>query len=197
MADRMPQALRADARENRDRVLDAARGLFAEHGLGVTMRDIARHAEVGPATLYRRFPTRHALVDAAFEDEMRTCRAIVEAGASDADPSRGLRHVLESTAVLHAGNRGYVDAMASTRRESESFAQHRRELRRMLAELVSRARAVGGVRDDLVLDDVLLLLAAARSVPGRSRAHREAAARRFGRLAADMLTGPSAPANVD
>ena len=66
----LTQMLRADAQENRDRILAAARALFAERGLDVGMREIARRAGVGPATLYRRFPTKQALIDEAFAVEL-------------------------------------------------------------------------------------------------------------------------------
>jgi AcrR family transcriptional regulator len=55
-------ALRAEARDNRERILEVARAVFAADGLNVPMREIARRAEVGPATLYRRFPAKEALV---------------------------------------------------------------------------------------------------------------------------------------
>ncbi|MCZ9342279.1 TetR/AcrR family transcriptional regulator, partial [Streptomyces sp. TRM76130] len=61
MTDRLPHTLRADALDNRDRILDAARALFATRGLDVPMREVARHARVAPATLYRRFPTKRDL----------------------------------------------------------------------------------------------------------------------------------------
>ena len=54
--------LRADARRNRERVLAAARAVFAEHGIDAPMATVARRAGVGVATLYRHFPTRDALV---------------------------------------------------------------------------------------------------------------------------------------
>ena len=60
--------LRADAARNRARVLDAARTAFAEAGLDVGVEEIARRAGVGKGTLYRRFPTKEALVRAIFED---------------------------------------------------------------------------------------------------------------------------------
>ncbi|MGP2440816.1 helix-turn-helix domain-containing protein [Streptomyces sp. JW3] len=66
MTDPLPHSLRSAARDNRDRVLDAARALFASRGLDVPMREVARHAGVGPATLYRRFPTKRDLATAAF-----------------------------------------------------------------------------------------------------------------------------------
>ena len=61
MTEQLPQKLRSDAEDNRDRILESARVLFAREGLTVPMRAIARHAGVGPATLYRRFPTKQLL----------------------------------------------------------------------------------------------------------------------------------------
>jgi DNA-binding transcriptional regulator YbjK len=58
--------LRADARRNRDRIIEAAREVFAEHGLDASMNEVARHAEVGVATLFRRFPNREQLIAATF-----------------------------------------------------------------------------------------------------------------------------------
>src|SRR5690349_1268544 len=78
VSDRLPHMLRADALDNRERILDAARALFAAEGLDVPMGEIARRAGVGPATLYRRFPTKQTLIAEAFADEMRACHAIVD-----------------------------------------------------------------------------------------------------------------------
>src|SRR5215216_2919656 len=63
-----PRALRADAERNRRRVLDAARRVFAEHGLGVGVDAVAKAAGVGVGTLYRRFPTKQDLLAAVVED---------------------------------------------------------------------------------------------------------------------------------
>src|ERR1700729_80765 len=75
VTDRLPHTLRSDARDNRELILDAARALFAAEGLNVPMREIARRAGVGPATLYRRFPTKEMLVTEAFADQMLACHA--------------------------------------------------------------------------------------------------------------------------
>ena len=115
----MPHLLRVDARENRVRVLAAARELFAESGLEVTMRQIARRAGVGPATLYRRFPTKQDLVFEAFENELAECGSIVHDGAADPDPWRGFCDVLERTLLLHARDGLRVaDTKANTRTRS-------------------------------------------------------------------------------
>src|SRR5450432_2236200 len=60
------RALRADARRNRDTLLECAGQAFAEHGTAASLEDVARRAGVGIGTLYRHFPTRDALVEAAY-----------------------------------------------------------------------------------------------------------------------------------
>ena len=62
--------MRADARRNRDRLIAAARDLFAEAGADVSLDAVARRAGVGAGTLYRHFPTRDALVEAAYRSEV-------------------------------------------------------------------------------------------------------------------------------
>ncbi|MGX1032686.1 AcrR family transcriptional regulator [Streptomyces ambofaciens] len=86
MTDHLPHTLRSDAEDNRERILDAARALFAAQGLRVPMREVARRAGVGPATLYRRFPAKQELITEACKDQLRACRAIVDEGLAHPDP---------------------------------------------------------------------------------------------------------------
>ncbi|WP_228508168.1 TetR/AcrR family transcriptional regulator [Curtobacterium sp. VKM Ac-2865] len=183
----LPQNLRSDARENRDRVLAAARELFAEHGLDVGMREVARRAGVGPATLYRRFPTRQALVDEAFAVELGVCRAIVLDGVADPDPWSGFVSVVERLTVMNAANRGFVDAFMATDRPGTAIAEHRRSLLAHLAHLAQRARAQGRLRQDFVIQDLVLVLLAGRALATIDAADRDAAARRFAVLAVDAF----------
>jgi AcrR family transcriptional regulator len=181
--------LRADAQENRDRVLAAARALFAEVGLDVGMREVARRAGVGPATLYRRFPTRQDLVDAAFAVELDTCSAIVEEGCADIDAWRGFTTAVERLLVHAVQNRGFVDAFTATAPVPATFAAHRRRLLGMLEGLARRAQHEGRLRPDFVVGDLVIVLLAGRGLatgPGR-----EAAARRFAALAIDAFRAPS------
>ncbi|MFC4944605.1 TetR/AcrR family transcriptional regulator [Pseudonocardia sp. GCM10023141] len=184
----MPQKLRADAQDNRDRVIEAARALFSERGIGVvTMREIARRAEVGPATLYRRFPTKQLLVDDAFADELRRCRGIVDDGCADPDPWRGFCSVIERITVLNSHNQGFVDAFMAASPEVDTFAAHRAALLRMLVELAGRAQAAGGLRRDFVIDDLILVLLTGRGLAAAPPSVRAAAARRFAALAIDAF----------
>lgn len=187
MTEKMPQMLRSDAQENRDRVLEAARELFAESGLDVTMREIARRAGVGPATLYRRFPTKRQLVVEAFMDELRACRAIVQEGIADPDPWRGLCSVIERITVLNAQNQGFTDAYMSTIPHEADFTAHRSEMLRAIAALVRRAKAAGALRADFEIDDIVLILMAGRGLATAPAASRTLAAHRFAALTIDAL----------
>ncbi len=70
--------LRADARRNRDALLNAARQVFAEEGLSAPLDRIAKLADVGRATLYRRFPTREDLIQAIFQDNLDALQAVAD-----------------------------------------------------------------------------------------------------------------------
>src|SRR3954449_7210470 len=74
--------LRADAERNRQRLIDAAREVFAERGLDATLDDIADHAGVGVGTAYRRFPSKDDLIDALFEQELAGIVELAEAAAA-------------------------------------------------------------------------------------------------------------------
>jgi AcrR family transcriptional regulator len=193
MSAELSRKLRIDAQENRDRVLTAARELFAERGLDVGMREVARRAAVGPATLYRRFPTRQALVDEAFAVELDRCRQIVLDGAGDPDPWRGFVSVVERLTVLNAENRGFVDAFMATDRPGTAIAEHRRSLLAQLAHLAQRARNQGRLRADFVIEDLVLVLLAGRALATIETADRDAAARRFAMLAVDAFRRGPAP----
>jgi AcrR family transcriptional regulator len=183
MADRLPQLLRADAEDNRKRVLDAARALLAEQGLDVPMREIARRAGVGPATLYRRFPTKQSLVAEAFTDELHACQSIVAEGCSDPDAWRGFCSVLVRIGELNARNHGFVDAFLSTYPSTADFTRHRLAMLHALAGLARRAKDAGELRPDFELDDLMLILMAGRGLSGVTEKSRVAAARRFAAIA--------------
>jgi AcrR family transcriptional regulator len=195
----MPQALRSDAKENRDRVLAAARELFGTDGLDVTMRQIARHAGVGPATLYRRFPTKADLVRAAFVNELDACRSIVVDALADTDPWRGFCHIIEQVLVLNARNQGFTDAFLSAYPDAVDFRAQREDAVRAIVAVARRAIDAGALRSDFVLDDFLIVLLAARGLSRTTEAERARAARRYAALVIDGLRasdrhGPLPPA---
>ncbi|WP_239165085.1 TetR/AcrR family transcriptional regulator [Actinoplanes palleronii] len=189
-----PDTLRSDARDNRERILAVARTAFGADGLGVPMREIARRAEVGPATLYRRFPTKEALVIEAFAEQMALCTSIVEDGLSDPDPWHGFCTVVERVCELHAGNQGFTAAFMAAFPHAIDFTTTREQTLRAVGELARRAKAAGHLRSDFVISDLLLVLQANSGVRAESPADALLAARRFAALQIQgFRASPGAP----
>ncbi|MCX5414277.1 TetR/AcrR family transcriptional regulator [Streptomyces sp. NBC_00059] len=182
MTEHVPHILRSDAQDNRERILDAARALFSADGLDVPMREIARRAEVGPATLYRHFPTKETLVAEAFADQLNACRAIVDEGCADPDPWRGLRLVIERICELHARDRGFTEAFLSAFPGVTDVAAGREYTVRAVAGLAQRAKEAGHLRSDFVLDDLILVLMANKGIRAASTDTQVMASRRFAGL---------------
>ena len=183
MTSRLPHRLRSDARDNRNLILDAARALFAAEGLNVPMREVARRAGVGPATLYRRFPTKQALVAEAFAEQMRACHSIVDEGLADPDPWHGFCLVIEKICALHARDRGFTAAFMSAYPDALDFAADREYALRSVARLARRAQDAGRLRPDFVVDDLILVLMANSGIRASTPAAAVAAAKRFAALA--------------
>ena len=146
---RLPHNLRSDALDNRERILDAARAVFAAEGLNVPVREIARRAGVGPATLYRHFPTKQMLATEAFTDQLCACRAIVDEGLGDPDPWHGFCLVIEKICELHARNRGFAAAFRSAFPGAMDVTAGREYAVNSVAELARRARDAGHLRPEL------------------------------------------------
>ncbi|WP_102960461.1 TetR/AcrR family transcriptional regulator [Mangrovicella endophytica] len=91
--------LRADAERNRQRILVAAEELFLERGAGVSLEEVAKRAKVGIGTLYRRFPSREALLAATSNERFVSVAETSRARDAYADPADALRGFLEELAV--------------------------------------------------------------------------------------------------
>lgn len=183
VTDRLPRTLRSDALDNRERILAAARAVFAAEGLNVPMRQIARRAGVGPATLYRHFPTKEMLVTEAFTEQMYACRVIVDEGLADPDPWHGFCLVIEKMCELHARDRGFTAAFMSAFPNAIDFDARREYALNAVAEIARRAKDAGRLRPDFVLDDLVLVLMANSGIHATSLAAQVAASRRFAALA--------------
>jgi AcrR family transcriptional regulator len=153
-------ALRADARRNRDRIVDAARRVFAEQGLDASMNEVARRAGVGVATLFRRFPTRDELVAAAFADRMSAYTALVEVALDDPDPCHGFCEFVQRVCSMQAGDRGFTDLMTQSFPTAREFEAEREQAYRRFGELIDRAKEAGRLRPDFSPEDLPLLLMA-------------------------------------
>ena len=98
--------LRADAERNRQRILDAAKTLFAERGVDVSVEEIAAAACVGIGTFYRRFPDRESLVEAVFETKMEQVVQAARDALEIEDPWDAFRTFVLTVARMHAHDRG-------------------------------------------------------------------------------------------
>ncbi|QFZ19362.1 TetR/AcrR family transcriptional regulator [Saccharothrix syringae] len=191
-----PTRLRVDALANRNRVLAAAREAFAAEGLDVPMTTIARRAGVGAATLYRRFPTKEALVTEVFADQFASCTAVVHEGLEDPDPWRGFCVVVTEMCAMHAADRGFGAAFLAAHPDALAVTEERARAEAAFAELVRRAQATGRLRADFTVDDFVLLLMANSGVSTGSAEVTRAASRRLVAyfLQACQADGPLPPA---
>ena len=157
MTAHLERPLRRDASRNRERVLHAARELFAERGLDVTMDEIARHAGVGVGTVYRRFRSRDEIIAALFEDRMRDYVALADVALADPDPWAGLVTFLERSQSMQAADRGLKELLLSDKRTLDRIARVRERVMPLLERLVARAHAAGVLRADVSAGDLPVL----------------------------------------
>jgi AcrR family transcriptional regulator len=149
--------LRRDAELNRQRILEAARELFAERGLGVTLNDIAHHAGVGVGTVYRRFPDKAQLIDELFEQRVEELVALMDVAVADPDPWHGLIGFLHRMAEVGAADRALKDILTSTPDGAQRVCRIRDRLMPGGAELVRRAQAEGKLRQDIAVTDMPMI----------------------------------------
>ncbi|WP_420037348.1 TetR/AcrR family transcriptional regulator [Streptomyces sp. cg28] len=179
MTGQLPRTARSDARDNRARLLEAARAVFGEQGLDAPVRDVARHAALSPATLYRHFPTKQQLIAETFTEQRRACRTAVRDALLDPDPWHGFQSLIMRICDLHAHSRGFADAFMAAFPESMDFAADRERTVHAVAELARRAQTAGRLRLGFVVDDLILMLTAHQGLLHAPLPARVAASRRF------------------
>lgn len=150
--------LRRDAQENRERILEAARRAFAELGIDASVEEIAGRAGVGVGTLYRRFPTKNALVDAVFEEHLDDMAAAAERALEAGDAWAGLLQYLEYVVGSQAADRGLSEIVGAHLRTEQLIGRARTRLRPLVERLIARAHDAGELRPDVVYEDVSVLL---------------------------------------
>jgi AcrR family transcriptional regulator len=184
--------LRADAERNRDRLVAAAREVFAEQGLHAPIEEVARRAGVGIATLYRRFPTRADLVAGAFESKMAAYADAVTVALAEPDPWNGFCDYVVAVCAMQAADRGFADVLTLTFPTHRRFEKERARAYEGFAELVARAKATGKLRADFVPEDLIVMLMANAGVVNATG---DAAPHTWERFVAYMIqafaTGPA------
>lgn len=180
--------MRADALRNYQRVLDAAHDVIAEYGIEAPMEVIANRAGVGIGTVYRRFPSKRALVAELVRINMD---ALAQAARTARDLPNGMGLEAWLSAVGHrlADQRGYADKLVGQADERSAEI-----LRCLVDDLLDDAKAHGRVREDLTLGDVMAITWALRGVIDTAG---DIATRSWQRHLEIQLAGMRSPVAVD
>jgi AcrR family transcriptional regulator len=155
---------RADARRNYDTLVAAARALFAEDGTSAPLEDVAERAGVGIGTLYRHFPTRQALLEAVYVDEVEAmAQAAVD--LSELPPWDALSQWLHQYVGFAATKRALNEALLEAAPDSDVLVACRTAIAGAGAALVERAQRAGVVRADTNFMDVVRMVGGIAMVP--------------------------------
>jgi AcrR family transcriptional regulator len=151
---------RADARRNRDRVLEAAFAAFAGEGLSVPVHEIARRAGVGTGTVSRHFPTKQSLFAAVFVSRVEWLVSLARQLAEAADAGEAFFQFFAALVAEGAANRGLADALTGLGFDIKAAASGpERDVAGAMADLLGRAQRAGAVRPDIDAADVIALVA--------------------------------------
>jgi AcrR family transcriptional regulator len=172
--------------KNRERLLVAAGQVFEEKGLEASVADVARVAGVGMGTLYRRFPSKEALIAALVTEVLEATVTMAEEAASWPDGS-GLEHFLEASSAYQADHLGCLPKLWNTDHHLVKTA------RTLIAALLADAQANHRIRPDVTSTDVTLVMWSIRGVLQTTRATAPDAWRRH----LDLLVAGLRPADAD
>jgi AcrR family transcriptional regulator len=180
---------RADARRNREAVIEAAKKLFADEGLEAQIPDIAKAAKVGVGTVYRHFPAKEDLIVALADDRFERLAERAREALEENDPWEGFRGFIRFSAELQADDRGLCEVMGS-RPDIMGAAAEAVGLDQLCREMVRRAQEAGELRPDLDWEDVPMIACGLGRIV---TANAGPAAGRWERLLGIVLDGLRAP----
>jgi AcrR family transcriptional regulator len=149
--------LRADARRNRERLIEAAQLLFRERGLDVSVAEIAEAAEVGRGTLFRNFASKQALIEAIVAERMYEAAAYGQDLLQSEDPGDALFDFLAQMVGRQQLDRALFEAIDETWLGKETIAPAHRAVFEVLERLLVRAQEAGAVRGDVGALDLLMM----------------------------------------
>ena len=179
--------LRADARINREKLLRSAGEQFAANGPDVSLELIARTAEVGIGTLYRHFPTRQALIEAVYRNEVDQLCAAADGLLAEREPAEALAEWMERFVAYATTKRGLSGALKSVAAaQSDLFPTTRARQLAAIGKLLDAGIAAGEIRADVGPADILTSMNAVWTI-GAQGEQWAAQARRVLRLLMDGL----------
>jgi AcrR family transcriptional regulator len=153
---------RADARRNRERVLNAADVVFGEHGGSASTEDVARAAGVGIGTVFRHFPTKEALLEAVYLRHLHRAAEELEALADNENPGAALAGFVARMVDRSRSKSVVADALsAGSTHIDPSTSEIGQRLSEALAGLLDRAQRAGAVRPDIGVPGLIALIVGA------------------------------------
>ena len=153
--------LRADARRNRARILEAAEVVFASRGSGAGIDEVAAEAGLGVGTLYRHFPTKEALISAILFERVNRLIDAGEIYLEVEDPADGLYQFLSHLVDESVAKQDLTDALAGSMPPGEFPAEMLEVVARLsdlTSRLLARAQLQGGIRDDVTTADLIAMV---------------------------------------
>lgn len=163
------QPLRRDAERNRQRILQAAARLIGEHGLDISHHEIAREAQVGVGTVYRRFPTREALFDAVYHQQLDGLVAFANAAARHDDPWEGLEFFFVRMFEQQVQNRGLRELLIGHAGGTDLARSAQSQISPTIAALVERAHRARALKASVGATDLAMIPVMINSLMRASR----------------------------
>jgi AcrR family transcriptional regulator len=149
--------LRADARQNYARLVEAAADSIAEFGPNVSLEEVAKRAGVGIGTLYRHFPNRQALLEAVYRDQVSVNCARGRELLATTPPGEALSLWLHSLLTYNLSMRGLKEALMAGEISAQT-SECKAKMHEVGGELLARAQEAGAVRRDIEITDLLRLV---------------------------------------
>lgn len=155
----MARPMRADARRNREQLLEVASDAFSEHGVDASLEGIARRAGVGIGTLYRHFPSRDALLEAVFRRNLDQLADSADELLRDLPADRALDEWMRRFVNYVAGKKGLANHLKTVlSADSPLFSYAHERMNTSISGLVLAAAAAGAIREDVDPADLLRAL---------------------------------------
>lgn len=163
-----PAPMRRNARANRERILDAAEEVFGTDGALGSTEQVARRANVGIATVFRHFPTKQALIEAALVRHLWRLEQHARELAQQRDPTEALRHILSTVIETGATKLTLASQITEPGHVPDAVLTPAQALRARIGEVLDRAKAAGAVEERVTVDELYMLIGGLSQVTATS-----------------------------
>ncbi|MFB7723011.1 MULTISPECIES: TetR/AcrR family transcriptional regulator [unclassified Nocardia] len=188
-----PRRLRADAARNQQRIIAAARELFADRGLEVTLDDVAERAGVGVGTVYRRFANKQELILEVFDAMVTELAAAVELALHHPDPWQGLVELFEYSCRHMSINRGFGEVVLELHDSMDRFTAMKERVRPGMQAVIRRAKEAGALQPDIEAGDFFAMVNMVDGVAGFARPVNTEVWQRYMALVLNGVRGDDVP----